>query len=454
MVGSHKLLLQRPKEGKQTLYLLALVLVVNNLRTTKTTPHHVTASEVFFSMDSNSEHTPALSSASAVETADTAHVECSSLSNHITPAEFIYSTTTVPLAGSPSETTVVRPNKHELFAATGGSNPSLMSMGCSGKSLMSMDLCLRSEDFGGAMDAIMSSDDDDDDDDDGGGGSISRGIYGDDGGTRPIQSSDFVENVLLAEPKAPGAWEPSKGTEPSLNRPQNEAHDLCAMANLTEQLERITTCTLLSYNCTNQISSSDWAKDFEIDADGMGTMDPSLFEDIPSNSYSPSRPSPSSHYHEGYASLHQPEPPTSDINDTPNPPASSSRLSETTIIRKMSSTSSRPQRIIDESRAIEPTDDDVLFGRGGYTNTHPGNIFFREKALELRPWYESCSKEEKYHVSNVLIESIKSAGHRFLEKGSDGLWHEVVGNGARKKASQALRERVRGTSRGGESLPP
>jgi len=41
-----------------------------------------------------------------------------------------------------------------------------------------------------------------------------------------------------------------------------------------------------------------------------------------------------------------------------------------------------------------------------------------------------------------LIESVKSAGHRFLEKGSDGLWHEVIGNGARKKASQALRERV------------
>jgi hypothetical protein len=34
------------------------------------------------------------------------------------------------------------------------------------------------------------------------------------------------------------------------------------------------------------------------------------------------------------------------------------------------------------------------------------------------------------------------------------LWHEVIGNGARKKASQALRERVSRTSRGWESLPP
>lgn len=104
----------------------------------------------------------------------------------------------------------------------------------------------------------------------------------------------------------------------------------------------------------------------------------------------------------------------------------------------------KPKRTMDTSCAIEPTDDDVLFGRGGYVNTHPGNIQFREKALELRPWYEASSKEEKYNISKVLIESVKGQGHRFLEKASDGLWHEVSGNGVRKKASQALRERVRG----------
>ena len=104
----------------------------------------------------------------------------------------------------------------------------------------------------------------------------------------------------------------------------------------------------------------------------------------------------------------------------------------------------KPKRTMDTSCAIEPTDEDVLFGRGGYVNTHPGNIQFREKALELRPWYEASSKEEKYNISKVLIESVKGQGHRFLEKASDGLWHEVSGNGVRKKASQALRERVRG----------
>jgi hypothetical protein len=43
-----------------------------------------------------------------------------------------------------------------------------------------------------------------------------------------------------------------------------------------------------------------------------------------------------------------------------------------------------------------------------------------------------------------LLESVRSRGGRFLEKGSDGEWHEVIENGARRKASQALRERIKG----------
>ena len=112
----------------------------------------------------------------------------------------------------------------------------------------------------------------------------------------------------------------------------------------------------------------------------------------------------------------------------------------------------KPKRIIDESIAIEPTENDVLFGRGGYINIHPGNVRFRTKAFELRTWYEASTKEEKYNISKRLIESVKGEGHRFLEKTSDGLWHEVSGNGVRKKASQALRERVRGPTNSSDSV--
>jgi hypothetical protein len=88
------------------------------------------------------------------------------------------------------------------------------------------------------------------------------------------------------------------------------------------------------------------------------------------------------------------------------------------------------------------TEDDILFGRGGDINKHPGNVRFQEKARELAPSYVACggSKEEKYKVSELLVDCMKAENRRFLEKGSDGLYYEVVGNDVMKKASQALRE--------------
>jgi hypothetical protein len=127
--------------------------------------------------------------------------------------------------------------------------------------------------------------------------------------------------------------------------------------------------------------------------------------------------------------------------DEPRTKKSSTKKTSISSSRK---TKKRRKRVIDESKVCEPTPDDVLFGRGGFTNTHPGNIRFRQYALELRSRYELSSKEEKLSISQLLVDGVKSEGRRFLERGSDGEWHEVIGNGARKKASQALRERVKG----------
>jgi hypothetical protein len=105
----------------------------------------------------------------------------------------------------------------------------------------------------------------------------------------------------------------------------------------------------------------------------------------------------------------------------------------------------KSKRVIDFSTPMKPTEDDILFGRGGDINKHPGNVRFRAKALELAPSYEAYgdSKEEKYKVSVVLVDCMEAEKRRFLEKGPDGLWYKVLGNGIRKKASQALREKPR-----------
>ncbi len=74
-----------------------------------------------------------------------------------------------------------------------------------------------------------------------------------------------------------------------------------------------------------------------------------------------------------------------------------------------------------------PTDNDILFGRGAFTNNHPGNVHFHQVALQLRPDYKQLlTKEEKIHFSIVFVERIKNENRRFLaQSSSDGLWHEV-----------------------------
>ncbi len=67
----------------------------------------------------------------------------------------------------------------------------------------------------------------------------------------------------------------------------------------------------------------------------------------------------------------------------------SSDIAETNEVLMSSTTTEtkkKPRLTLDDTRAVEPTDDDILLGRGGHTNIHPGNFRFREKALELPPW--------------------------------------------------------------------
>lgn len=184
--------------------------------------------------------------------------------------------------------------------------------------------------------------------------------------------------------------------------------------------------------------SADWVGDFGREqAVPLGPVRPSLFDEKENSD----------------RKLWVSPPPTYTVPLAQSPATASSTRQSTkkssSLKAKKSSSKKKkkPKRAIDEGHICVPTDDDILFGRGGYTNSHPGNIRFREKALEFRPVYERSSKEEKYNISQMLLEAVTSEGARFLEKGQDGEWHQVIGNGARKKASQALRERMKGTPR-------
>ena len=86
---------------------------------------------------------------------------------------------------------------------------------------------------------------------------------------------------------------------------------------------------------------------------------------------------------------------------------------------------------------------DVLFGRGGGTNHHAGNLRYRELINAHRQDYVQVAiKSEKANVSRRVVKAIKAGNGRFLRKGEDGRWHEVSDKEAVDKASQALREKT------------
>ena len=93
---------------------------------------------------------------------------------------------------------------------------------------------------------------------------------------------------------------------------------------------------------------------------------------------------------------------------------------------------------------LKLSDNDVLCGRGGLTNHHPGNVFFRRIVRGRREDYLRASKRDKAGVAREIVESIRELvpSGRFLKRDTSnpGIWIEIGNRKAREKTSQALRE--------------
>lgn len=89
----------------------------------------------------------------------------------------------------------------------------------------------------------------------------------------------------------------------------------------------------------------------------------------------------------------------------------------------------------------EIKDNDVLLGRGGLTNTNPGNIKFRKLVSKYRVHYCTAPKGDKGALARYLCNYVRAMHGRFLAKASDGpAWYEVGDEKAVSKCGQALRE--------------
>jgi hypothetical protein len=87
------------------------------------------------------------------------------------------------------------------------------------------------------------------------------------------------------------------------------------------------------------------------------------------------------------------------------------------------------------------TDNDVLCGRGGVTNTHEGNVRFRTLVSDRQGEYLVAGKKEKGLMARAIVETIQDRGGRFIAKNATtDVWETVPEKKAIEKASQALRE--------------
>mmetsp|Transcript_22182 Transcript_22182/g.32391 ORF Transcript_22182/g.32391 Transcript_22182/m.32391 type:complete len:225 (-) Transcript_22182:88-762(-) len=91
---------------------------------------------------------------------------------------------------------------------------------------------------------------------------------------------------------------------------------------------------------------------------------------------------------------------------------------------------------------------DVLFGRGGGTNRHAGNIYFRTLVSEKQPAYVQSRKSDKTLIAKSIVAQIRSMNGRFLKVDTAlGEWVDVGDKKATEKTSQALREGLSGRMR-------
>jgi len=99
-----------------------------------------------------------------------------------------------------------------------------------------------------------------------------------------------------------------------------------------------------------------------------------------------------------------------------------------------------------EKKKVYITDDinehDVLFGQGGESNNNKGNERYRAIVDRTRPMYTDATMTEKTAIAQSVVDEIASKGGRFLKKDDDTQqWYLAGEIAARKKASQALREK-------------
>ena len=110
------------------------------------------------------------------------------------------------------------------------------------------------------------------------------------------------------------------------------------------------------------------------------------------------------------------------------------------------SPSHTPAEFSEFPEVLEPSDRDVLMGRGGRVNKHVGNIVYRKVVDYNKAIYKQVPKRHRILVSQSIVQTIEKHGGRFLQHVTghgnrrQQTWKCIQFRRAVQKTSQALRE--------------
>jgi hypothetical protein len=83
--------------------------------------------------------------------------------------------------------------------------------------------------------------------------------------------------------------------------------------------------------------------------------------------------------------------------------------------------------------------EDVVAGQGKPFREHSGNVRMISLVVSCFEEFEKANKSDKMKITWKVLNAIKQAHGRFLERGSDGWWYEVCDTVAREKVGICFR---------------
>ena len=120
------------------------------------------------------------------------------------------------------------------------------------------------------------------------------------------------------------------------------------------------------------------------------------------------------------------------------------------VTSSSTTTTARPRRVIPEEKVFidetEPRDTDVVSGRGGRSNNHPGNRKHWLIMLQHRQIYNACGKTddvEKNRIAQMVVDYVyNEQGGRYVQRDKEtGRWFILPNKVALEKVKQGLRDK-------------